>query len=357
MGNEFASSGKVITVLGEISPEDLGFTLMHEHIFWDMSVYWVEPTDERVKELAHEPVSLDNLYWVRYHTRESLDELKLSDENVAVHELSRFKNAGGKTIVDLSSTGLGCNRAGLPRVSRAIGINVVASTGYYVGPSHGPAVRKANEKELAQEFIKAIISGVGDEAIRAGIIGELGCSSPLQDNELKVLRAAALAQRETGAPINIHPGRNERTPLDIIDVLHGAGANLKKVVMSHMDRCGYELETRLKLLQSGCYIEYDAFGKEGYYPSEAALADGHLPDQPNDVGRIKEIKELIELGFIKQLLLSQDVCLKTDLTMWGGPGYAHILENVVPLMRVYGMPEEQIQILTVENPKELLTIP
>ncbi len=38
-----------------------------------------------------------------------------------------------------------------------------------------------------------------------------------------------------------------------------------------------------------------------------------------------------------------------------GPGYAHILNNVVPLMRQKGMTQEQIQTLMVVNPGRLLT--
>ena len=37
--------GKIQTVLGPIDPDDLGFTLMHEHIFIDISVRFVSPGD------------------------------------------------------------------------------------------------------------------------------------------------------------------------------------------------------------------------------------------------------------------------------------------------------------------------
>ena len=77
---------------------------------------------------------------------------------------------------------------------------------------------------------------------------------------------------------------------------------------------------------------------------------------PNDVGRIKEIAELIKMGYLSQILISQDTCLKVKLTCWGGHGYAHIIENVIPLMRIYGYTEEQIQTLTIDNPKNMLTI-
>ncbi len=68
--------------------------------------------------------------------------------------------------------------------------------------------------------------------------------------------------------MNVHPGRNEQAPLEIIDVLREAGADVSRVVMSHMDRCGFSLDTRQRLLDSGCYIEYDVFGFEGYYPAK-----------------------------------------------------------------------------------------
>ena len=138
-------------------------------------------------------------------------------------------------------------------------------------------------------------------------------------------------------------------------VMRESGADLKHMVISHMDRCGYLLETRLELLEAGCYLEYDLFGKEGYYPIAPALADNHLPDMPNDVGRIKEIAELIDLGWLDKILISHDHCLKINYTQWGGPGFAHMIQRVIPYMRVYGYTEEQIRRLTIENPACMLT--
>ena len=76
-------------------------------------------------------------------------------------------------------------------------------------------------------------------------------------------------------------------------------------------------------------------------PPKPALADGHLPDMPNDVGRIKEIADLINRGWIDQILISHDNCLKTNFTRWGGPGFAHIIERAIPYMRVYGYTESR----------------
>ena len=166
----------------------------------------------------------------------------------------------------------------------------------------------------------------------------------------------AIAQRETGASVNIHPGRNDCAPLEILEILAAAGADLSRVVISHMDRCGYSLDTRLRLLDAGCYIEYDLFGFEGYYPARVALAEGTLPDTPNDVGRIKEILDAIERGYSSQLLLSHDIGMKVMLVRYGGWGYAHLLREVVPLMRVFGINREAIDTMMIDNPRRLLTL-
>lgn len=349
-------AGQVITVLGPISGDDLGFTLPHEHLIIDQSVYFREPSSARDRFLAHQPVSLENLSWVRYNVKDNIDCQQLFDENLTIKELMRFKLAGGKTLVEVTTKGIGRDPMALARISRATGVNVVMGSGYYVAASHGPAMDTTSEEQIAEEIISDIMLGVGKTGVRSGIIGEIGCSWPLNENERKVLRATAHAQQQTGVAITVHPSRNENGPFEAIDVLRESGAQLNRVVIDHMDRCSYILENRLKMLEAGCCIAYDLFGKEGYYPAEAALADGHLPDILNDVGRIREIAELIDMGYLEQILISHDTGLKVDLTCWGGPGYAHILENAIPLMRVYGYTEEQINALTVENPKKMLTI-
>ncbi len=351
--------GKAQTVLGAVSPDGLGITLPHEHLLIDQTVggvYFVEPTKISQRALAHQPVSLENLTWVRYNMKDSLDNQMLLDESMAVKEASLFKLHGGQTIVDQTNVGIGRDPEALVRISRATGLNIIMGSGYYVDGPLTEAERNAlTEDAIAREIIADVTVGVDGTGIRSGMIGELGCAWPLKSNERKVLRAGAIAQRETGAPMNVHPGRNEQAPLEIIDVLREAGADISRVVMSHMDRCGFSLDTRQRLLDSGCYIEYDVFGFEGYYPAKVALAEGHLPDTPNDVERIRQVKQLIEMGFVKQLLLSHDIGMKIMLVSYGGWGYAHLLREVVPLMRIYGIAEEDIHTMMVENPKRLLT--
>ena len=83
--------------------------------------------------------------------------------------------------------------------------------------------------------------------------------------------------------------------------------------------------------------------------------DPRRADLPNDAECINHLISLIEDGFLSQLLVLHDHCFKSRLCRYGGPGYAHILNNVVPLMRQKGMTQEQIEMLLVVNQGRLLT--
>ena len=83
--------GKAQTVLGIIDADSLGVTLPHEHLLVDASAYFVEPTEASEKKLAHEPVRIDNLYWVKTHWENHLDNLGLKDEQLVIKETLLYK--------------------------------------------------------------------------------------------------------------------------------------------------------------------------------------------------------------------------------------------------------------------------
>ena len=72
--------GKVQTVLGPIKGEELGITLVHEHLLVDATCAFMEPSDSREEHLAHEPVSLDNIGDIRFAPRSNIDNLCMFDE-------------------------------------------------------------------------------------------------------------------------------------------------------------------------------------------------------------------------------------------------------------------------------------
>lgn len=344
-----AMAGKLQTVRGPVDANAVGVTLPHEHLLVDISCSFTEPEALGDRNLAHQPVSLENLGWVRYHWTSNLDNLKLLDEATAQDEVRRYLAVGGQTIVDPTNVGLSRDPAALARIAAATGLHIVMGSGYYVEASHPPDMGTKTDHEIAREIVRDVTGGVGKTGTRAGLIGEIGCSWPWTNNEKKSVRAAAWAQRDTGAPLMIHPGRNEKAPMEILKVVDKEGGDLSHTIMCHIDRTMADRRRLLNLAATGCYLEYDLFGLEGsYYPLNPVF------DMPSDGQRMEQVITLIQAGHMQQLLLSHDICTKVRLAKFGGHGYHHLLVNIVPRLRLKGVDEATIHTLLVDNPRRVL---
>ena len=343
-------SGLVQTVLGPVRPEELGPTTTHEHLLIDFLCMFNPPAEASERFKAFQPVTLENLGWIRYDPFRNRDNLLLLDEDTAVSEVLMYKRAGGGAIVDVTTIGIGRDPRALARISRSTGLHIVMGAGYYVDAVHPDGMDDRSDADLAREMAGEITDGVDDTGIRAGIIGELGCSWPLTENERKVLRAAASAQRETGASILVHPGRNEAAPFEILDVLAEAGADVSRVIIGHLDRTVVDHGALIELARKGSCLEYDLFGSEtSYYPLSEM-------DMPSDAQRLGFITRLIGEGYADRIVIAHDIYSKHRLAKYGGHGYFHILENIVPRMRKKGISEEDIHAIIEANPARLLTI-
>lgn len=347
--------GKAQTVLGPVDPDSLGITLPHEHFLFDGTFNFIKPDEADEKILAYQPVNLENLNWVIYHAFNSLDNYRWDNEQLIVKELMPFKRAGGNTIVEQSVRGLAGNPLAAERISQATDINVILATGYYFATTHPPTLTATTEEEIANDLIRDIMVGIGDTVVRAGIL-KAACggtfSLKIEDTERKVMRACALAQRRTGAAIGIHNMR-EDFAAEVMEILSDSGADLSRTIMMHADRWGSDPSVFPKLLQAGCYLEFDGFGTDerGLVPRPPYQAY-HI----NDTQRCDIIVRLIAQGYLEHILVSQDIFVKTRHTSFGGVGYAHILENVLPLMRHKGISDEQIHTIMVKNLKRILTL-
>jgi len=343
-------SGMVQTVLGPVAPDELGITLPHEHLLCDLGPRFVEPATDEGRALARQPVTLDNLGWVRRNYLSNLDNIVLDDERLAIEEAALFRRAGGGTIVDAGSVGIRPDPLALRRISQATGLHVVGATGYYTEDFHPPDMDARSEDELTDEIVRDLTEGIGETGIRAGIIGEVGCSWTLRPDERKSLRAAARAQRATGAPISVHPGRDQGAPFEILEVLAAAGADVERVVIGHIERTEFEMPNLLRLARTGCYVEFDWFGETlSMYPTGPV-------DVPSDAERIDRIRILIGEGHGDRILASHDVCLKTRLARYGAGGYGHIPSNVMGWMEAKGMSAAEIDAIVRSNPQRILAI-
>lgn len=341
--------GHVQTVLGEVEASTLGRTLIHEHLICDLTTYW-QPQDQ--PEVAHLTVSLDTLRDVRLNPFAVRNNLALDQIDTAVAEVARFRAAGGSTLLEVTSLGLGRDVRAVELIARRSGVNVIVGCGYYIGASRPRGFSGRTADHLAAELIEELTVGIGTTGIRAGLIGELGVGQfPMLDHERKMLRAAARAQRETAAGMIVHPAPGTESTFELVDVLERSGALMDKVVVSHLDeRFRGDLRLFRRIERSGVRFGFDTFGREMYYPPRRK-------QHPSDAERIEAIATLWDAGLGDRIALAQDICLRHELAAWGGQGYAYVLDSIVPRMRHRGIPDAAMEQMLVTTPARVLALP
>src|SRR2546425_9563840 len=131
----------VMTVAGEITGDQLGPTLAHEHLYCDISIHSGKP-DNRVMDVG-----------------------------LMADELSDFRNAGGCSIIEMTPEGIGRNAAKLRDISKASGVHVVSGMAFYDQSTYPAWLRTATVDQIADYLVRQIQEG--SEDVRAGLIGEL----------------------------------------------------------------------------------------------------------------------------------------------------------------------------------------
>jgi len=336
--------GKAQTVLGLVDPQTLGPTLMHEHLIWDI----------RTSEMTAAPdqgpdVCLCNCFRMNYGRWKVPNNLVSRCRETATREVQEMMRAGGRTMVELSSGGLKPDPNALAEIAVSTGANIVMGCGHYVHDYQDRSNDIRSVESFASEMMDQIFTGAWGTHVRAGIIGEIGCQVPWTDLEKRVLRGALIAQAETGAAVNIHPGRQQDQPVQIVQFVRASGGNVERTILSHIDRTVFNEDRLLELGDTGCVIEFDLFGQEQSFYTWADI------DMPNDAMRLKLIRALISRGHLERIVISHDICYRTRMTSFGGHGYGHIFENVVPMMRLRGFLQSEIDALLINNPRRLLT--
>jgi phosphotriesterase-related protein len=310
------------TVLGPVDPADLGFTLPHEHT----------------------QIAL-------WHVRDRWDYWELTrDEPLIREELGALRAAGGRTIVDLTLSGVGRDPAWLAGLAESTGLHVVMGAGWYREAYYPPdlLVDRRSTDSLADEIVREFEDGLpaGDEGrrVRPGIIGEIGTDKPwVSAQEERVFRACARAARRTGMAVTTHAvmspvGRAQ------LAILLEEGIDPARVVIGHADSYP-DLAHLLAIVGTGASVEFDFLGMS-FTPQER-LGEGRIVDL---------LRELLARGHGERILLSQDVCHNSQLRHYGGNGYTYLLDTFLPRLREAGVSDAEIDTITVANPRRLLTI-
>ena len=337
-----------MTVRGPVPVSDLGPTHIHEHLHIDcrpiLRIHGYPVVSEA-------PLTLATATEARWNPGGFPDNYHQTDVDRVVDELAPFYEAGGRTIVEVTPSHMSRDPLVLREISERSGVQVVMGGGYYLGGSHPPGTAERSTEDIAGELIGDWRDGVGRTGIRPGIIGEIGTSNPVQPEELRMVRAAAWAHLETGLPVSIHVHPWGYEGIKVLDVLVSEGADPERVVLGHMNTAVTNVDYQIELLERGANLAYDLMGFD-----HSLIGLGKYP--PSDFDVVAGMVALAERGYLERLFVSQDMGgVKTRLLAYGGWGYAHILDHVIPLFRNAGWGDTEVATLMVDNPARVLGVP
>lgn len=299
------------TVLGDIPQTELGITLCHEHLLWNI------------------PVEMEN----------NDPDLGFDSIPAAVAELRYFKSAGGATLVEMSTAEIGRSPHELRQISVASQVHIIATTGHHKHVFSAASVSGKSKNVIATGMIKEICTGMDEGNIRAGVI-KVASSSKITASEQIVMQGAGIAHRQTGAPVSTHTEAGAFA-IEQAEILLEAGVSPDKLLIGHLDR-GLPIEEYISLAKLGVYLGFDQIGKQKYLP---------------DSDRVSLITSLVEAGYLRQILLSSDTARKSSWHVHNPltDGMAYILHKFIPMLQMANLPAQAIHTILVENPARFLS--
>ena len=309
----------VETVSGPVALDDLGRTLMHEHVFV------MDP--EALQNWGH---VFGPLYW---DERERVDD--------AIAKLTRVREAGIRTIVDPTAPGLGRYIPRVREVAQAAGLQVIVASGVYAFLELPGFLAYRPTSAIASLFVREITEGIDDTGVKAaflkcaverhGVIGDVP----------RILEAVAIAATETGVPVMVHTNAAQQTGLMALEKLTSHGVDPRQIVIAHAGDSN-DLDYLRAIAGTGAWLGCDRFGIEHFNPLE---------------DRIRTLIALLGEGYGDRIHLSHDAACFMDF-MTGDPFFADerpdyllISNRVVPALLQDGVTQEQIDQMMVENPK------
>ncbi len=298
------------TVRGDIAPEKLGATVLHEHLIGQPMMAGEDP------------------------------DFVLDSEAAAIKELRFFTASGGRAVVEMSPADYGRDPLALRRVSEASDVHIITVAGYIKGKSADAFVRDLTVTQIADALIRDVCDGIGDTGIRSGILKAGTSLNKITANEDRIIEAAAIAQRESGAAISTHTEAGTMA-LEQVERFRALGVPVERLLIGHLDR-NLDWDYHLALANTGVTFGYDQFGKEKYAP---------------DFQRIEFVVRMVQAGFRDQLALSMDIARRSYFTSYGGgPGYTYMFWRIIPWLKESGLTDDDIDAIFVRTPTRLLAI-
>jgi len=359
-------SKKITTVLGDIKPEELGYTTAHEHVLGDISLL----SREVMKYKGRIPDNMlefrmENLAGLRQGMSIFSEDCSLAgDIDFAVAEFNAFKMIGGKAVVDASPIGMRAPAEQLKEAAQKSGIHLITCTGIYYAAARPAEYIGKDERFMYEVFKKELEGGIDGSDVLPGFlkcaINTIQNDGSIDKSELDALRAQAKLSNETGLSVHVHTGypmTNEHI-YKVVDVaLKECGMNPNRLLMMHQDqflRRGCENQAYLdnpeigrnvntdyleRVLDQGVYVGFDSWGSL-------------VSTLPDDYDRLKGLVVLLKKGYGSQIVCGHDNISKVHGRTAGYYGYTRFPEMLAQLQQ-FGFHKE-IHKLTIENPANLL---
>jgi phosphotriesterase-related protein len=225
------------------------------------------------------------------------------------------------------------------KLAEQLDLHLVMSCGWYREPWFQPDFERRSVGELTAQLVAEIETGVEGTGIRPGIIGELGTDRDfVSPAEERVLRAAARAHHKTDLSITLH-ARASKVALAQLEVLKEEGVNPSRIIAGHTDSY-HDPDYHEELARIGAWVEFDTI--RGRFP--------YAVDRS-----VRYVMEARRRGYLRQLLLSGDVCALSHLHAQGGSGYDYLPALFVQRLREAGLSDDELFMLFVQNPRRALT--
>jgi phosphotriesterase-related protein len=299
---------------GPLDTAEMGFTLMHEHVI----VTWPP-------------------YYQNYP--EDFDREALMARSV--ERLKAAREAGVKTMVDLTPIDLGRNAAFIKEAAEKSGMQIIVPTGFYFTRPFHFAGRL--DQEMTALMVRDITQGISTTGIRANVI-KCATEPAMDEMNERVLRASARAHRETGVPICTHTYPANRTGLDQQRVFKEEGVDLGRTVIGHSDDSD-DITYLEEIIQNGSYCGMDRIG---------------LPRPRSDEQRADMVAALCAKGYASRITLSHDASCYLDMLTEGLAderipqwNFTHIPKTIIPMLRERGVSDADIQQMTIGNPRDI----
>lgn len=324
-GYRAAGPRRVMTVNGLIDAAEMGMTLTHEHLFANLQPY---------KEQVSNPV--------RYDPDEVVE--------VVLPYLARIRELGCRTLIDCTATHLGRNPALIKRLSDASGLHLLTLTGNYAAAGQRflpPYVFSDSAEALAARWIDEWHHGIEGTGIRPGLIKIAFDGGPLPPVEQKLIRAAAVAHRETGLVIGAHTGAwgdvtagaNAESAFAQLDQLEDAGVAPSAWIWMHAHN-EPDFPQLVRAAQRGAWVSLDGFRPDS------------VVDYVNMVTRMRDE------GLLHRVLVSQDAGWYTAGEPRGGDfnPFHPVFTSFIPALKEAGFTDAGIGTLFIDNPAEAFSI-